>query len=86
MALNTNVLHDALDDFGKLIPEIKAVLAAKGQNIGDDITTVEHIAEAAVKAAANLGLPYAGTVQTLIIPLAHQLAGLFATWSQAKAA
>lgn len=86
MALNTGVLHDAIDDFAKLLPELKNVLAAGGKNIGDDITTVEHIGEAAVKAAANLGLPYAGTVQTLVIPFAHQLAGVLATWSQAKAA
>ncbi len=85
MALNTDVLHDALDDFVKLMPEIKAVIAAKGSNVGADVTTVEHIGEAAVKAAANIGLPYAGTVQTLVVPLAHQLAGLFATWAAAKA-
>jgi hypothetical protein len=83
MALNTGVVHDTIDDFIALLPEVKNVLAEKGRNIGDDITTVEHVAEAVVNAAARIGVPYASTAQAAL-PIAHQIMGVFATWFQTK--
>lgn len=85
MAMQTGSLQEAISDFASILPEIGAVIAAKGSNVSQDITTVEHVAGALVSSAAKIGVPYAGTVETFA-PLAHQLVGLFATWMAGKSA
>ena len=84
MALNTNAVQESISDFSALLPEIGKIIAERGSNLSDDITTVEHLGEAIIHGAARLGVPFGSTAEA-VLPLAHQLAGVLATWMQGKA-
>ena len=83
MALQSDAIHESLNDFIALLPEVKQIISDRGANIGQDIITVEHLGEAVVMAASRIGIPYAATLAGAL-PIAHQIAGVFASWMQGK--
>jgi hypothetical protein len=72
-ATSTSTLTTVLNAFESLNwAEIGAVIAAKGANIGQDISTAEDLATAIVSTAAIAGVPVASTVAAAL-PLAKNL-------------
>ena len=72
-ATSTSTFTAVLNAFESLNwAEIGATLAAKGANVGQDITTAEDVATAIVTTASVAGVPVAGTIASAL-PLAHNL-------------